>query len=83
MLADRSAQKQETIQLQQLEERYRLMVEGVKDYAIFMLDPVGHILTWNEGARRIKGYASREIIGKHFSTFYTVQDLPMANRPVN
>jgi PAS domain S-box-containing protein len=75
MLTDRSAQQQEALRLRQQEERYRLMVEGVKDYAIFMLDTGGHILTWNEGAQRIKGYAANEIIGKHFSTFYTAEDL--------
>ena len=56
--------------LRESEERFRLLVEGVKDYAIFMLDPTGHITTWNEGARRIKGYTAEEIIGKHFSIFY-------------
>jgi sigma-B regulation protein RsbU (phosphoserine phosphatase) len=50
--------------------RFRLLVESVKDYAIFILDPRGHIATWNPGAERIKGYAAREIIGKHFSIFY-------------
>lgn len=74
-LTDRSAQQQEALRLRQQEERYRLMVEGVSEYAIFMLDTRGHILTWNEGARRIKGYAPQEIIGKHFSTFYTGEDL--------
>ena len=54
----------------QSEERFRLMVEGVKDYAIFMLDPQGHVLTWNAGAERLKGYAASEIIGQHFSRFY-------------
>jgi PAS domain S-box-containing protein len=57
--------------LRQSEERFRLMIEGVKDYAIFMLDPDGRIATWNEGARRAKGYEASEIIGKHFSIFYT------------
>ncbi|MFL5728356.1 MAG: sensor histidine kinase, partial [Cytophagaceae bacterium] len=52
------------------EERYRLLVESVKDYAIFMLDPNGFITTWNVGARRLKGYSEKEIIGKHFSIFY-------------
>jgi PAS domain S-box-containing protein len=50
--------------------RFRLLVESVKDYAIFILDPTGHVLTWNAGAERIKGYTEREIVGKHFSTFY-------------
>ncbi len=56
--------------LRESEERFRLIVQGVKDYAIFMLDPTGHITTWNEGAQRIKGYTADEIIGKHFSIFY-------------
>jgi len=53
----------------------RLMVEQVKDYAIFMLDPQGRITTWNIGAERLKGYRAAEIIGKHFSIFYTKEDL--------
>jgi PAS domain S-box-containing protein len=56
--------------LRQSEERFRLLVEGVKDYAIFMLDPDGYIMSWNEGAERIKGYTAREAIGRHFSMFY-------------
>ena len=56
--------------LRQGEERFRLMVESVKDYAIFMLDPQGRIVTWNQGAERLKGYAGDEIIGSHFSRFY-------------
>jgi len=56
--------------LRQSEERFRLLVSGVKDYAIFMLDPGGHVATWNAGARQIKGYAANEIIGSHFSRFY-------------
>src|SRR5216110_3327621 len=50
---------------------YQLMVESVKDYAIFMLDPAGYIASWNQGAERIKGYHADEIIGRHFSVFYT------------
>jgi len=53
------------------DERYRLLVEGVKDYAIFILDPHGCVSTWNAGAQRIKGYVANEIIGKHFSIFYS------------
>jgi len=56
--------------LRQSEERFRLLVEGVSDYAIFMLDPNGYVMTWNVGAERIKGYKSHEIIGQHFSKFY-------------
>lgn len=52
------------------DDMFRLLVESIQDYAIFLLDPTGHILTWNEGARRIKGYTADEIIGKHFSIFY-------------
>jgi PAS domain S-box-containing protein len=57
------------------EERFRLLVEGVKDYAIFMLDVEGHVATWNLGAQRIKGYHTEEIIGEHFSIFYTDEDV--------
>ncbi len=57
------------------EERFGLLVEGVKDYAIFMLDPLGHITSWNRGAERIKGYRSDEIIGQHFSCFYPREDI--------
>ncbi|HEX2722494.1 MAG TPA: PAS domain-containing sensor histidine kinase [Gemmatimonadaceae bacterium] len=54
---------------------YRLLVESVKDYAIFVLDPEGRVASWNEGAQRIKGYAPEDIIGKHFSTFYPESDI--------
>jgi PAS domain S-box-containing protein len=64
---------EETLRLS--EERFRLLVQGVKDYAIFMLDAGGYIATWNAGAERIKGYSDGEIIGKHFSAFYTAEDL--------
>jgi PAS domain S-box-containing protein len=59
---------------QQRDDLFRLLVESVRDYAIFLLDPSGRIQTWNEGARRIKGYAADEIIGKHFSIFYPPAD---------
>ena len=61
--------------LQSSEERFRLLVESVTDYAIFMLDPSGHVLTWNAGAQLMKGYSADEIIGKHFSRFYPVESL--------
>lgn len=57
------------------ERRYRRLVEAVVDYAIFQLDASGHVATWNPGAERIKGYRPEEIIGRHFSTFYTPEDL--------
>jgi len=60
--------------LRESEERYRLLVESVKDYAIFMLDPEGRVTSWNEGARRIKGYEAEEIVGEHFSIFYPRED---------
>src|SRR5258705_13033101 len=54
---------------------YELMVDSVRDYAIFMLDPDGHVASWNKGAQRIKGYTASEIIGRHFSTFYPPEDI--------
>lgn len=60
--------------LHKSEERYRLLVEGVKDYAIFMLDPDGVVVNWNAGAERIHGYQTEEIIGKPFSIFYPSED---------
>lgn len=58
-------------ELRQSEERVRLLVESVRDYAIFMLDPDGIVRSWNGGAQAIKGYSADEIVGRHFSTFYT------------
>src|SRR4030095_7675911 len=66
--------RQEEI-LRESEERFRLLVNGVKDYAIFSLDRDGNIASWNTGAQSIKGYAASEIIGRHFSTFYTPEDI--------
>ncbi|HET9281249.1 MAG TPA: PAS domain S-box protein [Candidatus Angelobacter sp.] len=60
--------------LRDSEERFRLMVENVKGYAIFMLDPQGRVFSWNEGAERIKGYKAEEIVGRHFSCFYPEDD---------
>ncbi len=56
--------------LQQTEQRFRTLIEGVQDYAIFMLDSNGFVTTWNTGAEKLKGYAADEIIGSHFSRFY-------------
>ncbi len=55
---------------EQSDQVFRLLVDSVKDYAIFLLDPEGHVSTWNQGAERIKGYRASEIIGEHFSRFY-------------
>jgi len=58
-----------------IEDRYQLFVDAVQDYAIFMLSPSGHIASWNKGAQRAKGYTREEIIGRHFSVFYTPEDI--------
>ena len=68
LLAERSAALRES------EERFRLLVEAVQDYAILMLDPEGHITSWNTGAERIKGWAAHEVLGQHFALFYLPQD---------
>ncbi len=56
-------------------ERYEQLVQSVVDYAIYMLDPLGHVVSWNAGAERIKGYRADEVIGRHFSLFFTPQDI--------
>jgi PAS domain S-box-containing protein len=61
--------------LRDSEERSRQLVQGVQEYAIFQLDPMGHVVSWNAGAERLKGYPSKDIIGKHFSVFYPQEDL--------
>ena len=72
---DLTVRREADEELRRSEEMLRLLVGSVRDYAIFMLDPNGYVVSWNEGARRIKGYEPSEIIGKHFSTFYTPEDL--------
>jgi PAS domain S-box-containing protein len=71
-LSDRRA-AEETLRAS--EERFRLLVQNVKDYAIFMLDPNGNVASWNAGAESIKGYKATEIIGRHFSTFYPFEEV--------
>ncbi len=61
--------------LRESEEHLRLLVDGVRDYAIFMLDPSGKVAGWNQGAERIKGYRASEIIGRHFSCFYPPEEV--------
>jgi PAS domain S-box-containing protein len=61
--------------LRESEERFRLLIQGVRDYGIFMLDPGGHVASWNEGAERINGYTTQEILGQHFSIFYPPEAL--------
>src|SRR6185312_8688069 len=62
-------------QLGETERSFERLVDGVTDYALFMLDPAGRIVSWNAGAKRIKGYDASEIIGRHFSAFYTPEDI--------
>ena len=70
-LTERKAAREE---LRRSEERFRLLVQSVTDYAIYMLDPEGRVTSWNPGAERIKGYRADEIIGEHFSRFYSEED---------
>jgi PAS domain S-box-containing protein len=61
--------------LRQSEERFRLMIEGVRDYAIYMLDPLGRIQSWNNGAQLIKGYTAQEVMGRHYGMFFRSEDV--------
>jgi PAS domain S-box-containing protein len=69
-----SDQETSVQQLRQSDEQFRLLVEQVQDYAIFLLDPTGHVATWNTGAERIKGYTAAEIIGQSYEVFFTEED---------
>ncbi|MFM0740605.1 PAS domain S-box protein [Paraburkholderia xenovorans] len=71
---DLTVQREYLEALRQSEERFRLLVDCVKDYAIFMLDPDGFVISWNAGAARIKGYTREEIVGQHFSRFYLPEE---------
>ncbi|WP_442967510.1 PAS domain S-box protein [Rhizobium sp. BR 362] len=71
---DFSGRKKVESELKRSEEQFRILVQGVADYAIYMLDPQGYVSSWNLGAQRIKGYTQQEILGQHFSRFYTEED---------
>jgi PAS domain S-box-containing protein len=72
---DLSERRSDQLRIAYGEQRFRALVEGVRDYAIFLLDPSGRVETWNAGAERIKGYRAAEIIGRHFSVFYPPEDV--------
>jgi PAS domain S-box-containing protein len=72
---DMTAQREVQLAALESQRRFRLLVEGVTDYAIYMLSPEGQVTNWNAGAKRIKGYTVSEIIGQHFSRFYTDEDI--------
>ena len=71
------------IEIKKGEERFRLLIENVKDYAICMIDPNGYITSWNKGAEHIKGYPEKEVLGKHFSIFYTTDEIVKKEPEVN
>jgi PAS domain S-box-containing protein len=71
---DLTQRRASEVELRRAEQRFHQLVDAVADYSIFMLDPTGHVATWNPGARKTKGYEAAEIIGRHFSAFYTPED---------
>jgi formate hydrogenlyase transcriptional activator len=81
VVRDVTDRKKVEVALRQSEQRFRLLIEGAKDYAIFMLDPRGRVATWNSGAERIKGYRADEILGRHFSVFYPQEDIERRKPP--
>ena len=72
---DMTEYRQSMLATLESERQFRLLVQGVSDYAIYMLDPEGTVTSWNTGAERIKGYSADDIVGQHFSTFYTPEDV--------
>lgn len=75
LIQTQSRMQRERQALQESEDRYRVLVESVQDYAIYLIDPQGYITSWNLGAQKLKGYQAHEIIGRHFSCFYSEQDI--------
>ena len=72
-IRDITARRQAEQELRESDERFRILLDGVRDYAIYRLTPDGHVATWNTGAERLKGYLAEEIIGQHFSTFLSAR----------
>lgn len=77
ILRDISERKRSEDQLRQAETRYRLLIDGIQDYAIYLLDLTGHVASWNAGAERMTGYQSAEILGRHFACFFTPEDIAL------
>lgn len=77
ILRDISEQKRREEELRESETRYRLLIDGVQDYAIYLLNPAGLVASWNTGAERMIGYQASEILGKHFACFFTTEDLAL------
>ena len=71
---DVTERKEAEIALRESEQNVRMLLTGVRDYAIYMLDLDGHVRSWNAGAEQIKGYSADEIVGQHFRKFYTEED---------
>ncbi|KLD74122.1 histidine kinase [Xanthomonas hyacinthi DSM 19077] len=83
VMRDRTERKRLDEELRRSQEQFRVLVQGVADYAIYMLDPGGHITSWNSGAERIKGYAPEEVIGRHYSAFFTPDDVARGEPTTN
>jgi len=78
LIRDITKRKQDEAALRDSEQRFRMLVEGVADYAIYMLDPQGRVTTWNSGAETIEGYTAEEILGQHFSRVFLPEDVQAA-----
>lgn len=83
VMRDRTERKRVDEELRNSQEQFRVLVQGVADYAIYMLDPGGHVTSWNSGAQRIKGYAPQEVIGRHYSAFFTPEDVARGEPTTN